>query len=254
VLLLLLLLLFVCLAAGAGGLGEATLHHVYSESSGTGELTLAVRQGQLPHRTLPGVTAAPAAVGAAAVGGMGPPAGRAAGRRRSSVGRGQRRTSLATEVIPEEVATPIQPPAAEDAALAAEAATPAGVAAGGEVTEDMAISPDRTPGLLTGQQQQQQEEETPGGVPGFPGAAAADGDCLTTNLLLDDRDLGGWAHVPLAQHASCGTTGRGSVGSNVPTMHLVSAGRTAGGVWKRNCCAKRQMQRCDDLKPLPCRS
>jgi hypothetical protein len=91
----------------------------------------------------------------------------------------------------------------------------------------MAISPDRTPGLLTGQQQhgQQQEEETPGGVPDFTGAAAAaaaDGDGLTTNLLLDDRDLGGWAHVPLAQHTSCGTTGRGSVGSNVPTMHLVS--------------------------------
>jgi hypothetical protein len=226
-------------AAGAGGLGEATLHHVYSDSSGTGELTFAVRQGQLPHRTLPGVTAAPAA--AAAAGAMGPPAGRAGGKRRSSVGRGQRRTSLATEVIPEEVATPVQPAAAaaEAAAgagtFAAEAATPAGVAAAGEMTEDMAISPDRTPALLTGQQQQQLGEETPGGMPGFAGAAAGgDGDGLTTNLLLDDRDLGGWAHVPLAQHASCGTTGRGSVGSNVPTMHLVSAKKlNSTRAWQR---------------------
>lgn len=231
-------------------MGEATLHHVYSESSGTGELTLAVRQGQLPHRTLPGVTAAPAAAAAgAAAGGMGPPAGRAGVRCRSSVARGQHRSSLATEVIPEEVATPVQPVAAavpEDAAgavgafAAAEAATPAGVAAGGEVTEDMAISPDRTPGLLTGQQQrlqQQQEEDTPGGVPGFSGAAAAaDGDGLTTNLLLDDRDLGGWAHVPLAQHAACGTTGRGSVGSNVPTMHLVSCVWASDREESQRCC------------------
>jgi hypothetical protein len=135
------------------------------------------------------------------------------------------------EVIPEEAATPVLPAAAPEAAVgafAAEAATPAAAAAAGEITEDMAISPDRTPGLLAGQQQhgQHEEEETPGGVPDFSGAAAAaaaaDGDGLTTNLLLDDRDLGGWAHVPLAQHTSCGTTGRGSVGSNVPTMHLVS--------------------------------
>jgi hypothetical protein len=156
----LLLLPSACTIAGAGGLGEATLHHVYSESSGTGELTLAVRQGQLPHRTLPGVTAAPAAAaGAGAAGSMGPPAGRGEGRRRSSVGRGQRRTSLVNEVIPEEAVTPVQPAAAPEAAagaFAAEAATPAAVAAAGEMTEDMAISPDRTPGLLTGQQQQQQ--------------------------------------------------------------------------------------------------
>jgi hypothetical protein len=58
-------------------------------------------------------------------------------------------------------------------------------------------------------------------------------DGLTTNLLLDDhRQLGGWGHVPLggteARPSLGGAggltthTGRGSVGSNVLTMHMVS--------------------------------
>jgi hypothetical protein len=56
-------------------------------------------------------------------------------------------------------------------------------------------------------------------------------DGLTTNLLLDDRQLPGWGHVPLAgasTRPSLGGggsltthTGRGSVGSNVLTMHTV---------------------------------
>jgi hypothetical protein len=55
---------------------------------------------------------------------------------------------------------------------------------------------------------------------------------LTTNLLLDDRQLPGWGHVPLggaaASRPSLGATGglnhtgRGSVGSNVLTMPSVS--------------------------------
>lgn len=82
---------------------------------------------------------------------------------------------------------------------------------------------------------------SPGGVGGASpadaaaGAGAAGGCCevdgLTTNLLLDDhRQLPGWGHVPLVgERASLGGagggltthTGRGSVGSNVLTMHTV---------------------------------
>lgn len=88
------------LLTGAGGLGDTTLHHVYSDSAGTGELTASMK---------PGSAAAAAASG---------PGLRAGSRRRSSVGRGRARPSLATEVIPEETLTP-QPPAAGAAAAAA---------------------------------------------------------------------------------------------------------------------------------------
>lgn len=175
---------------------------------------MAVRQGQLP---LPGAACAAAA---------GPPMTRAGGRRRSSVGRG--RASLVPEVIPEEAASPAVPAAGgDDVATAAAGAAPAehtshAAPAGGDMTEDMAISPDCTPGLM-GQRIQQQLQQPAHDVQHTPGAmapgsvAAQDADGLTTNLLLDDRDIVGWGHVPVAPH----TTGRGSVGSNVPTMHLV---------------------------------
>lgn len=94
----------LCVALGAGGLGDTTLHHVYSESTGTGELTASMKPGQHP------------AAAAAAGGG---PGLRAGSRRRSSVGR-RARSSLAAEAIPEEAATP-QPQAAAAAAAEFEA-------------------------------------------------------------------------------------------------------------------------------------
>jgi hypothetical protein len=75
---------------------------------------------------------------------------------------------------------------------------------------------------------------SPAGAAAAAAAAAAGGgevDGLTTNLLLDDhRQLAGWGHVPLGARPSLGGagggltthTGRGSVGSNVLTMHTVS--------------------------------
>lgn len=158
---------------------------------------MAMRQGQMENQS---AKAAPAAVGRG-------------NRRRSSIGR--HRPSFAAEAIPEETAMPAQTPAP------AAAAQTAAEHAAADLTEDMAISPDRTPGLLHKNQQQimQQEQETPVGDGG--GAAAQDADGLTTNLLLDDRSVGGWDHVIGA--GVPGTTGRGSVGSNVLTMHgLVS--------------------------------
>jgi hypothetical protein len=93
----------LCVALGAGGLGETTLHHVYSDSAGTGELTASMKPGQ--HQ---------AAAGAG-------PGLRAGSRRRSSVGQVRRAmSSLAAEVIPEETATP-QPPSAAAAASGAAA-------------------------------------------------------------------------------------------------------------------------------------
>jgi len=73
---------------------------------------------------------------------------------------------------------------------------------------------------------------SPAAGPAGGSAAAGDVDGLTTNLLLDDnRQLMGWGHVPLAVNntrPSLGGgggltthTGRGSVGSNVLTMHSV---------------------------------
>lgn len=73
---------------------------------------------------------------------------------------------------------------------------------------------------------------SPAAGPAGGAAAAGDVDGLTTNLLLDDqRQLMGWGHVPLAvqnTRPSLGGgggltthTGRGSVGSNVLTMHSV---------------------------------
>lgn len=188
------LLLHAAVTAGAGGLGDATLHHVYSESAGTGDITRAVRQGQIESQ---------AATAAAA------PAGRGNNRRRSSIGR--HRPSFAAEPIPEEASTP-----ASVLALASAAPRVAGHAAE-DTTEDMAASPHHTAGLV--HHNQQPEQETPVGEGG--GAAAQDADGLTTNLLLDDRIAGGWGHVIGAR--APGTTGRGSVGSNVLTMHgLVS--------------------------------
>jgi len=165
---------------------------VYSDNAGTGDFSRAVRQSQL--QQLP--------VG---------------GRRRSSANRFPRH-SLAAEVIPEEVATPSAPePKESDVAAAVAAPTPARL----EMTEDMAISPDCTPAARHGQQQPHSSEmqETPADA----GCAMGDVDGLTTNLLLDDRNAEDscWGHVPPAR-ASSGT-GRGSVGSNVPTLHgLVS--------------------------------
>lgn len=180
--------LLLLLHAGAGGLGDATLHHVYSENAGTGDITAAIRRGQLAQQ--------PAGTSAA---------GR--GRRRSSIGRS--RQSLAAEAIPEETATPVATAAAAD------------------FTEEMALSPERSPALPSNHQQQplQQEQETPVGEAGPAGGQDMDG--MTTNLLLDDRSVGGWGHVIGARVPN--TTGRGSVGSNVPTMGLVS-GRSLGSV------------------------
>lgn len=175
------------LCAGAGGLGDATLHHVYSENTGTGEITRAVRHGQLEQSAAGVPAVAPSAVASKG------------GRRRSSIAR----HSLMTQVIAEEAATPAEPATAR--------AEPADAAAL-NITEDMAISPDRTRDLTA-----QQEQETPGDS----AIAGQDLDGMTTNLLLDDRSVGGWGHVISARAPE--TTGRGSVGSNVPTIHgLVS--------------------------------
>eukprot|EP00775_Hariotina_reticulata_P001252 gene1252-1592_t len=179
---------------GAGGLGDATLHHVYSDSAGTGDFSRAVRQGQL--QQLPG-----------------------GGRRRSSINRFPRH-SLATEVIPEEAVTP--EPKEQDAAAVAAAAVADPMPVALEMTEDMAISPDCTPAAKHGLQQHHimQLPETPADA----GCAMGDVDGLTTNLLLDDRNVvdACWGHLPPAR-ASSGT-GRGSVGSNVPTLHNLRAG------------------------------
>lgn len=70
-------------------------------------------------------------------------------------------------------------------------------------------------------------------------AAGAELDGLTTNLLLDDhRQLPGWGHIPLGgigARPSLGGmggmtthTGRGSVGSNMLTMHTVSSSALVG--------------------------
>jgi hypothetical protein len=89
-----------------------------------------------------------------------------------------------------------------------------------------------------------------GGLGGGGYAAAGDVEGLTTNLLLDDRleehrQLPGWGHVPLGGAAALGRaslgatgglnhTGRGSVGSNVLTMHSVSAYACGEGVQCEN--------------------
>lgn len=113
----------------------------------------------------------------------------------------------------------------------AAAAAAVGTAAGaGESDEEAAMDVDA-------------DENAPPASPAASPAAAAGGaaaagagpdvDGLTTNLLLDDqRQLPGWGHVPLGgagMRPSPGGaggltthTGRGSVGSNVLTMHSVS--------------------------------
>lgn len=245
---------------GAGGLGDATLHHVYAESAGTGDLTRAMKPGQ----PLAAASAAAAAAAAAK------PAGGGGGRRRSSIGR-RSRVSLATDVIPEEVAVTPQLPVQqeeqecreeqgqEQQGWAAQAGEDVAAAADGEVSEDdMDISASlggATPGLLGGLSGQPR-------APAAAAAGAADADGLTTNLLLDETgrpSLPGWGHVPLAGGRGGATaaaasaaglagpqgmaslaaggagmagrtsgggmttmmTGRGSVGSNVLTMHTV---------------------------------
>jgi hypothetical protein len=296
-----LLLLLLAMCTGAGGLGDATLHHVYSEAAGTGELTAAVRAGQ------------PLGAAAAALHG-----GRAAGgRRRSSVGGRNRgvRASLAAEVIPEEAAvTPAPLPRQQhwqheqaggampglllgDDAGAEHLGMPG--AAAGEGADGMDVSftlGGNTPGLLggphaagsdgaAGHQQQgrrrssSQRRSSAGLLLDSPQlqagqAGAADADGLTASLLLDDsgrhEQLPGWGHVPLAGAAAAGAggadardsfegppgaddgsgraslpgggltmmTGRGSVGSNMLTMHTVGVvcGRLLPAAGLRCCC------------------
>lgn len=184
-----------CALPGAGGLGDTTLHHVYSDSTGTGELTASMKPGQHP-----------AAAAAAAAG----PGLRAGSRRRSSVGRGRAWASLAAETIPEETLTP-QPPAA---------AAPTGASAQPEVEFSTGT------GGASPQQQGDTAAVTPARGAGASAAReAAEGELtqdmdmdISLNLggatpgLLGDSHLtplvqqgGGWRHAqqtPLQQQLS----------------------------------------------------
>lgn len=188
-----LLLCICCALPGAGGLGDTTLHHVYSDSTGTGELTASMKPGQ--HS---------AATAAAAAG----PGLRAGSRRRSSMGRGRARASLAAETIPEETLTP-QPPAAAPACASAqpefEFSTGAGAASPqqqGDATgaAAAAVTPARgagaAPGAAEGELTQDMDMDISlnlgGATPGLLG------DSHLTPLVQQ----GGWRHAqqtPLQQ-------------------------------------------------------
>jgi hypothetical protein len=61
--------------------------------------------------------------------------------------------------------------------------------------------------------------------PAADAGALGDGDGLTTHLLLDEQALGAWG--PPGARSSLGG-GRGSVGSNVLTMHQVRPAAAGG--------------------------
>lgn len=226
----------VCVCPGAGGLGDTTLHHVYADSTATGELTAAMKAGQHP--------------AAAAGGGSGNAGMRGGNRRRSSVGR-RARASLAAEPIPEEAAVTPQPSNAEQArqqqhqeeeeqeAAAAAVAEAEGAGAGspqqqqledttapldsttpqaaaaadaaGDVTQDMDVSMTlggTTPAAATPmvqQQEQQQHHLEP--FPESPELGAF------VNGSRDDMDVDGDENAPPASPPAAAAGGGGAGGA-----------------------------------------
>lgn len=154
-------------SAGHGGLGEATLHHVYADSVGTGELTLAVRQGQLPGRRISAAHVVSSKLASQHSADNNPKT------------LNQQPTASASHQVQEQVA------------------------------DSQGMDPEPVEALPQGSMS-----------PLAPGAVL-DADGMTTKLLMDDRHTLGWSHVPIAGASIA--TGRGSVGSNVVTMNLVSA-------------------------------
>jgi hypothetical protein len=179
---------------------------VYSESTGTGDITLAAKKGALPGLVAGSGDAADAQEEVADGDEAGAEPGdaeeqedavaapAAAAELEEEAQEGEEEEQMGEGADLQRASAPPATPA-----LLQTPAMGAGAAAAAAARRSLRLS-----GLLS--------------PPAADAGALADGDGLTTHLLLDEQALGAWG--PPGARSSLGG-GRGSVGSNVLTMHQV---------------------------------